>query len=152
MRYLPLGLLLLFASTLAACSFSTDFIVINASDQPIEVGYKIGATGIEPLDVTGRPATVMAAQLRSSEKREWTYTQYVFDREKRTVTVSLMPSLALRITRWGEWRGDKTVANFILTEVNITRENGEITLKGDQVYKSLVPQPGPFFSFGPPTL
>jgi hypothetical protein len=150
MRYLLLVLLLLLAATLSACSFSTDFVVVNASDHPIEVLYKIGETSIEPFDVTRKPATLQASQLRSREWKELSSTQYALDREKRSVKVSLTPGVALRINHGEEWREGRTGADFIIKEVNIRGANGEITLKGEQVYKSFVPESKPFF--GPPTL
>ena len=150
MRYVLLVLLLLLATTFSACSFSTDFVVVNGSDHPIEVMYEIGETGIEPLVVTRKPAILQVSQLRSREWKELSSTQYVFDRENRSVTVSLTPGVALRINQGGEWREGRTGADFIIKEVNIRGANGEITLKGDQVYKSIVPESKPFF--GPPTL
>ncbi len=119
MRYVFTVLLLLCALTLAACSFSTDFVVVNASGQSIEITYKIGETGVDPLVVTRKPATMPASQLSSREWRELSPTQYVFDREKRTVTVSLSPGLALRINQGGEWNERETGADFIIKELNI---------------------------------
>ena len=69
---------------------------------------RIGETGIEPLDVTRKPATLQASQLRSREWKELPSTQYVFDREKQTVTVSLTAGVALRINQGGEWKAGET--------------------------------------------
>ncbi len=151
MRYVFTVLLLLCALTLAACSFSTDFVVINASGQPIEITYKIGETGVDPLAVTRRPATLPASLLSSREWQELPSAQYVFDREKRTVTVSLSSGAALRINQGGEWNERETGADFIIKELRIRGTNGEVIHKGDQVYKSFVAVPKPFYAFGPPT-
>lgn len=40
-RYISLLLLLLFASSCAACSYNTDFVVVNASEQPFVVQYQV---------------------------------------------------------------------------------------------------------------
>jgi hypothetical protein len=152
MRYVLTVLLLLLALLLTACSFGTSFFVINESGQPIEITYRIGETNIEPLVVTGKPAIVAASQLSSDEWRELSSTEYVFDQEKRTVTVSLPPGQALRITRGGEWREGNTGAYFIIKELDIKGASGEIILKGDRVYKSFTVVPKGFFQFGPPTL
>lgn len=151
MRYACTILLLLFAVTLAACSFSTDFVVVNASGQSIEITYKIGETGGEPLVATGKPATLPASQISSREWQELPLAQYAFDREKRAVTISLSPGAALRVYQGAEWSERETGADFIIRELNIRGANGEVILKGDQVYKSFVAVPKPFYAFGPPT-
>lgn len=151
MRYVFAALLLLFALTMTACSFSTDFVVVNSSDQPIEIRYRIGKTGIEPLAVTRTPAVLSASQISSREWQELRPTQYVFDQEKRVVTVSINPGVGLRINQGGEWSEKYTGENFIIEEINIRGSNGEVNLKGDQVYKSFVPVRSAFYTFGPPT-
>ena len=151
MRYTFTVLLLLFALTLSACSFSTDFVVINASGQPIEVTYKIGEVGGDPLLVTRKPATLPASQISSREWRELTPAQYAFDGEKRVVTVSLSPGVALRVNQGREWDAREAGTDFIIKELKIRGLSGEITLKGDQVYKNFVAVPKPFYAFGPHT-
>ncbi len=150
MRYIYLALLLLFASTLSACSFSTDFVVVNSSGNPIEVKYKIGETGIGSLDAAGKPAIIDASRLSSREWRELSSTQYVFDQQTGTVTVSLMPDVALRVTRVRDWQEGRAMENFIIREVDITGAGGGMKLKDNQAYRSFVAVPKSFFSFGPP--
>lgn len=152
MRYTYLALLLLFTLTLSACSFSTDFVVTNASGNPIEVKYKIGETGIGSLDAAGKPAIIESSRLSSREWRELPSTQYMFDQQTGTVTVSLMPDIALRVTSVRDWHEGSNTGNFIIREVDITGGGGGMKLKGDLVYKSFVAVPKSFFRFGPPTL
>ena len=54
----------------AGCSFSTDFIVVNASEKPLLVTYTIGSTDINPLAETGvgTPAVLPIAELRVRER------------------------------------------------------------------------------------
>ena len=118
---------------------------------PLKSNTRLGETGIEPLVVTRKPATLPASQISSREWQELSPTQYTCDREKRVVTVSLSPGLALRINQGGEWHEHYVGENFIIQELDIRGTNGEITLKGDQVYKSFVAVPKPFYAFGPPT-
>ena len=149
--YIFTVLILLSVLTLAACSFSTDFVVINASGHPIEITYKIGDTGIDPLSAVSPPATLPASELGPREWQALSPTQYVFDLEQRTLTLSLNPGVALRIHQGAEWRESYTGENFIIKEVDIRGVNGEVFLKGDQVYKSFVPVPKAFCAYGPPT-
>jgi hypothetical protein len=150
MRYIFLALLLLFVSTLTACSFSTDFVIVNASHRPVEVKYKIGATSLGSLDAAGKPATIAASQMSSREWRELSSTQYVFDEETRTVTVSLMPEEALRVASVKDWQEGRSIENFMIREVDMKGVGGERVFKGDQVYKSFVAVPKSFLKFGPP--
>jgi len=151
MRHIFLALLLLFASMSAACQFVYDFVVINATEQPIEITYRIGGTNDEPLAETGRPAVLAASEVSSGEWRELSLTQYVLDKEKRTVKVSIPTGTALRIYQ-GRESEPRSATDFIIKEVSIRGANGELVLKGDQVYKSFIAVPKPFFSFGPSTL
>ena len=153
MRYIfTVLLLLLVALTLAGCSFSTDYAVVNESGEAIEVTYKIGGETPDPFDMTGNPATLPASQLSSREWQQLSPTQYVLDREKRTVTVSLMPSMALRINHGREWRENENPAEFTIKEIEVRAPHGQLILKGDRVYRSFVIVPKPFYSFGPPTV
>lgn len=151
MRYVFTVVLLLFALTLGACSFSTDFAVLNASGQPIEVTYRIGATGVDPLIVTRTPSALPTSQLSPREWQELSSIQYALDQEKRTVTATVSPGVALRIYQGAEWSERETGMDFVIKELSIKGTNGEISLKGDQVYKSFVAVPNPFYAFGPET-
>ena len=102
MRNVLTGLLLLSALTTAACSFSVDFAVINESGRPVEISYRIGGTGIEPLAVTRKPAVLPATRISSREWQELSPAEYSFDSGRRTVTVSLRPGQALRVYHGGE--------------------------------------------------
>ena len=152
MRYVLIGLLLLSALTTAACSFSVDFAVINESERPIEITYRIGETGIEPLAVTRKPAILPASRISSREWQELSPAEYSFDSEKRTVAVTLRPGQALRVYQGGEGDAHYAGDNFIIREINIRGAGGEVTFKGDQVHKSFVAVPRPFYAFGPDTV
>lgn len=148
-------LLLIFTVFFAACSFSMDYVVVNASGNTVTVTYTIGPTGIDPLAATGVgiPAMLSVSEMPGREWRPLSSTQFNFDRSNRTVTVSLAPNQALLINRGAEWRPDSTDAtHFIIKEVHIFGSNGELTLKGDVVYRSFAVVPKPFYRFGPPTV
>lgn len=152
MRHLFAGLLLLLALTTAACSFTVDFAVINVSEQPVEITYRIGATGIEPLAATRKPAVLPASRISSREWQELSPAEYAFDSEKRTVTVSLQPGQALRVYQGSDSDAHNAGDNFIIRELSLKGAGGEVTFKGDQVYKGFVAVPTPFYAFGPDTV
>ncbi len=151
-RYAFTFLLLILAALSSACSFSTDYAIINDSGRPIEVTYRIAEAGIDPLVETRKPAIVTASRLSSREWQELSPTQYVFDGERRTVTVNLPPGQALRINQGGEWTESYSGERFIIQELDIKGANGEVILKGDRVYQAFTVVPKRFFQFGPPTM
>lgn len=152
MRHASLILLLLLSSLLTSCSYSSDFVVVNASNHPIEVRYMIRWLMNEPFSQTGKPAILAVSQMQSREWRELPPDQYAFDRSSRTATVSVKPGDALRIVHGGEYRersfGEEK--DFIIEELHIADAAGGISFTGDRVYKSFVPVPQRIF--GPPVL
>jgi hypothetical protein len=156
MRRAFLSLIVLASSFLGGCSFSTDYVIVNSSEEPVQVTYTIAPTSIDPLAATGVgiPAMLPTSQLYG--RREWhklSAAEFGFDRTNRTVTVSLPPNQGLLITRGGDYNPKPPVAEkFIIEEIRIAGPNGEIILKGDAVRKAFVVVPKPFYRFGPPTL
>ena len=68
MRYIYLISLTLFALTLTACSYSTDFIVVNESAHPIDVRYKIKRFPNEPPELTAKPVKMNVSQLGKRDR------------------------------------------------------------------------------------
>ena len=138
----------------AGCSFSTDFIVVNASEKPLLVTYTIGSTGSNPLLETGvgTPAVLPVAELSEREWRPLTSNEYSFDPSSRTVTVSLPPNQGLLINRGGEWRSNREMpSGFIIERIMLVGTNGETVVEGENIFKSFVLVDKPFYNFGPPT-
>jgi len=145
-----LGLL----SAFAGCTYSTDFIVVNASEKPLLVTYTIRPTGIDPLVATGvrTPAELPIAELRGREWRPLASNEYSFEPSSRTVTFSLQPNHGLLINRAGEWRSNSEMpSGFIIEKIKLVGINGETVVEGENVYKSFALVAKPFYRFGPPT-
>jgi hypothetical protein len=151
-RHASLILLLLLSSLFTSCSYSSDFVVVNASSHAIEVRYMIRWLLNEPFFQTGKPAILPASQMQSRVWPELPPDRYAFDRSSRTATVSVKPGEALRILHGREYMEYSVGAekNFLIEELHISEESGGLSLKGDQVYHSFVPTSTSFF--GPPTL
>lgn len=149
---LIVSLCLLLAS--AGCTFSTDFIVVNASEKALLVTYTIGSTDINPLAEAGvgTPAVLPIAELSEREWRPLTSNEYSFEPSSRTVTVSLPPNQGLLINRGGEWRSNsERPSGFIIERIKLAGINGETVVEGENVFKSFVLVDKPFYFFGPPT-
>lgn len=132
-------------SLLTACSYITNFVVVNESDQPIEVRYRVrefpGA--FYPPET---PATMTAHQLRAGDKkwRELSQAQYAVNPEKRIVAVRVPPGEALlveRVVRLGMQVNDTEEAeSFLIDELTITGARGEMKFQGEQARKVFAPE------------
>jgi hypothetical protein len=149
MRSILLISLMLSALTCAACSYSTDFVVVNESGRPIMIRYKVKGPPLgsptltaDPEVLTGSPAKMDASQLGSRGRDLWqplSPDQYRIDQESRTVTVALSPREALRVTSMFHYIGDEDpndVAAWPIEEITISGDDGEMTFKGQKARKS----------------
>lgn len=144
-RYLLLVCCLAFVLPLTACSYLTDFVVVNASDHPIEVHYTIKkpVNPLSPSRVPLLPSIKPISQMyQEIPWRELTTSQYSFDPDKRTVVLSLMPGQALRIAQYNlsdrPASDAERAAIFFVEEIDIIGTSGEILIRGEQAYGSFV--------------
>jgi hypothetical protein len=136
-RYL---IILTFASVLllSACSYTSNFVVLNESEQPIKVQYKIKNSPSEPLQLIGEPAKTAGANLRNGDK-QWRILksdEYQLDREARTITIDVMPHEALRvmyITNYGGHDDASEANKFKIDEIIVTGAHGEAKYQGEQI-------------------
>jgi hypothetical protein len=129
MRYILLIPLTLLTVTFVACSYSTDFVVVNESSQPITVRYKIkSAPG--PLALAADPAKMDASQLGTDDRSKWKKLgpdQFQIDQANCTVTVSVSPHEALWVTSMFHYIGDEDpndVADWPIEEISVTGADG----------------------------
>lgn len=142
MRSILFVSLVLLALTFAACSYVTEFVVVNESERPIEVRYKVKGTpsGFPPLNEI--PVKMDASQLGSHKRDMWkelSPDQYRLNQEQRTVTAVLQPHEALLVTSMHHYIGDEDpidVANWPIDEVGVTGADGGITFTGQKARKS----------------
>ena len=136
-RSLMLIILVGCVSLFAACSYITDFVVVNQSDQTVEVRYKIKHFP-GPFAPPVAPATIANSRLSTKGGQEWielTSDQYQLDEENRTVIVELASYQALRIARMHHYMGHEYAGDaedFPLEEVIVTGEQGDLKLVGQQ--------------------
>lgn len=78
--------------------FSTDFVVVNESAQPIDVTYKVRRFPNEPGEFTARPAKITALQVATRDKHHWrnlSPQEFQINQTDRTVMVRVLPNEAL---------------------------------------------------------
>lgn len=137
MKRLKLIFVLTLTIFLSACSFSYDIVIINGSDKPIEVIYKMNEKGQfdEPY-----AKSVEDWKTQKSIKRFWTKEttwqklssdNFKTDLERRERTVSIAPHQMIQIESGNynpisEEYGDLTN----IAELKIKSANGEIAYRG----------------------
>lgn len=154
MRGLLIIFLLCVVCICAGCSFATDFVVLNRSDQPLLVRYTIIESSFDPrrLTMPGTPAVLDFAELRGRDWRLLAKNQYSVDPPTRTVSVTLPPNEALLIDRGGELRSNSDCAGgFDIERIEFIGVKGGVVVEGANFCKSFVVIPKPFYAFGPPT-
>ncbi|HEX8173494.1 MAG TPA: hypothetical protein VF543_00075 [Pyrinomonadaceae bacterium] len=140
-RLLVIVLLITSVLCLTACSYMTDFVVVNESDEPIVVRYKVKNYPYTFAPPT-TPATVAVSELSTRGGQKWQElnpTQYQLDPANRTITIRVMPHNALRVARARDdgWHQDPSASeSFPIEEINVNGANGELNLKGQQAFTS----------------
>ena len=133
---------------MAACSYTTNFVVVNSSDKPIEVRYKIKKSSDPNLTAQTLPVRPGLKPISEVHKqvawRDLSDSEFSIDLSSRTVVVMLTPGNALRVEHRnlvdGETDDAHQAENFSIEEIDILGANGEIHLKGDAARKSFVPE------------
>lgn len=143
MRWPVLILLMMWALTFAACSYSTAFVVVNDSEHPIDVRYIIKRdAGV--LASTETPVKIAASQVTNRYRSQWrslSSAEYQISQAERaiTVTVKVMPHEALWVTSMFHYVGDddpNDVASWPIEEISVTGANGAMTFTGQKARKS----------------
>lgn len=144
MRNVVFILLLSSVSLFTACSYFTDFVVVNESDHPVEVRYKVKNFPGEPLELTGAAATMTISRLRAGNK-EWRKlfdARHQLDRENRTIAVRVSSKEALRVTSihriGGQIDDAEEAISFPIEEISVIGVCGEIRVQGRQAHKIFV--------------
>lgn len=131
-------LLLVFVSMLAACSYAVDFYIVNDSENPVDIQYKVNVYPSNPA-LYDIPTKIAAAQLqtkngsgRNLEKLK--PNEYEFDNKSGIVKVKLPPHEALWIAEIPGYGGHNTDGgkNFSVQEISISGTEGELKATGKQ--------------------
>ena len=142
MRWFLLFVLLLLTISLTSCSYSTDFVVLNNADYPVEVVYRFKASPPAPPTLTVEPMVVASAKLEVEEISKWTKLapdRFRIDQVNRTVTVRVAAREALWVASMSHYIGDEDpndVANFPIQEVSVKGADGEMRFTGDNARRA----------------
>ena len=122
---------------LAACSYTTDFVIVNESDGPITIHYQVKDYP-GPFSPPVAPGVVSASQL-SEDGQQWNPVQFELDEASRSVSTRLSPGQALRIATMNHYSGhdDPTDAyKFQIRTITLSGTRGELKLTDEQARTS----------------
>jgi hypothetical protein len=141
MKYATTIVLLGVVTLLSACSYATDFVVVNQSEKALDVQYRVkdfpGAFVLPEI-----PATVPSSQLSTKGSQQWSKLgseRYQVDPQNRTVSIRLLPGEALLVARIHNYAGHEDAwgaKEFPLSQLTVKGTNGEISLNNEQTRTS----------------
>ncbi|HWT02122.1 MAG TPA: hypothetical protein VN256_17865 [Pyrinomonadaceae bacterium] len=143
MKRVPAFLTFAFVVLLTACSYTSNFVFINATDQPVELRYKVKASPRDPLEMVGTPRKTAAEKLRDGD-REWRLLapgEYALDGAARTVTIRVMPHEAVLVRQMTNYGGHDDTSDaeaFAVEEIYLNGARGEVRLQGEQARRSFL--------------
>lgn len=140
-RALLLAALLVLATALSGCSYQSEFVVVNQTESPIEVRYKVKnypGTFCPPV----APSSISASDLNPKGNQQWTLvtsSSIQLDEANRTVSVRVSPHEVLLVTIMHHYvshddPGD--AQKFPIEEINVSGPRGEINLVGEQARRN----------------
>lgn len=132
-----------FVLMLSACSYGTIFVVVNKSNQPIQVRYRAKKTSADVRDPCTPPATMRVEEFEARQAwHELSAPEYQVDQTSGVITLSLKPNEVLRIVVIGDPKNAEDEAveaeRFCLDEIVLSGPNGEIKLQGKQAYAGFI--------------
>jgi hypothetical protein len=122
---------------LAACSYGTDFVIVNESDGPVTIRYEVKDFP-GPFYLPTTPGVVAASEL-SEDGQQWNAVQFEIDEVSRSMTTRLMPGQALRIATMHNYTGHNDpndAASFQIRKITVSGNRGELNLTDEQARTS----------------
>ena len=140
MRKLLLLLLVIIALICVACSTLTNFVIVNASDRPVEVRYRLKGKVLAM-----RPGVLPSSQVdRQVAWRDLSDAEFGFNADSGVIAVLLGPGDALRVGQLNlkDMPEDYShqATDFGIEEIEIAGASGQIKLVGRQAYNGFVPK------------
>jgi hypothetical protein len=143
---------LAFITLLSACSFTTDFVVINETSQPLEVRYKLNNSSA-PFRPHVIPSVMPMSELFDKGRRwvELSSSQYALNSEQRTITVVVLPNQSLRIDlveRAGATLfGEEDLAPISVDEMTMHGVRGDKKYVGEEVRRAFKKESSQVYAF-----
>ena len=137
LRTLTGAVVLLALVSLASCSFTTEFVIVNDSAEVLWLEYwvkEVPGDFVPPVT----PSILPVSQLSSHEHQDWTRLepgQYAIDPAQRTVSVRIMPGQALLVYSMNHYGGHNDAwdaKEFRLEQIRMEGASGVLLLSGEE--------------------
>lgn len=118
---------------LAACSYTTNFVIVNGSDGPITVRYEVKEFP-GPFYPPTTPGVAAAADL-SEDGQQWSPAQFTVDEASRSVTTQLLAGQALLIASMNHYTGHddpNDAEKYQIRRIVVSGTRGELNLSDEQ--------------------
>jgi hypothetical protein len=147
-RLILFSVVMCLTSILAGCSFLADVVIVNNSNDFLQISYQAKTPNYGEL--TPRFAPLSEFSVNRTEWRELSEERYKIDNETGTVEVRLAPHEALNIKSIDAGRAEDNPDKALnLKSLQIASEKGSIILEGDQIYRQFKPEHRGLVLFGP---
>ena len=147
-KLLLLPLVIGSALTLTACQSVVSYVVVNESNDRIQVRFVIKKPVSGTPDPPPKELGIKSLSELSDLQKTWRGlegAQIAFQPETRTVVVTLMPQEALRIEElWNVGCNDINPVrqeSYSIEQISVTGANGAIKLEGQQALRGFVQGP-----------
>jgi hypothetical protein len=133
--------LLIVVVSLTACSYSTDFVIVNDTTEILNIEYRVKEFPGE-FSPPETPSILPVSQLSSRGNQQWTRLQsgqYNVDPQKRTVSVRIAPGQALLVCKMSNYGGHSPewdAKEFPLEQIKLDGTGGVSLLNGDEARTS----------------
>lgn len=120
-----------------ACSYATEFVIVNNSTQILKVEYRVKEFPGE-FAPPETPSILPGSQLSSRGNQKWIRLepgQYKIDPNQRAVSVSIMPGQALLVCRMHNYGGHSDTSDakeFPLDQIRLEGVSGVSVLNAEE--------------------
>ncbi|HNQ15054.1 MAG TPA: hypothetical protein PKM58_05790 [Pyrinomonadaceae bacterium] len=132
-----------FVLSLTACSVRYDFMIVNETDAPLEIGLKWN----DVLKVPLRTYSYLSFDGKKFEQLELIHTSDVG--EKQEIRVVLEPKQALSVHSIDEWPREAirrmVDSEYRIYQIDLKGSKGEIHLSGEQTWNQFREMDGGYF-------
>lgn len=137
MKKLTVILALIFCVVFSSCSYSSQFVIVNRSNAPVDVEYVI-ASKFDSLENTANKPYKMDlsnwdSRFGEKEWRDVAQNEYRFDAATKTCRITLLPNEVLRF--YHERDRANGEYEFRVASLKLSGVNGEILFEGKEFYK-----------------
>jgi len=138
MKYFLAFTIIILTLLMSACSYITPFVVINSSENQLEIYYELKPSGMMPHENVRKPSVISVQEYNSGnfQWRELPPDKFEVDSAKGIIKAFIQPNEVLQIESEDSIGvEEKPGEHFDIKKLSLNGTSGLITYEGDQIYK-----------------